>query len=67
MAALPEALATLRRTALRALARRHGLEPQPGWQEFALRRRRLPDAVALLRKISRAGRIRRLWIRLIGR
>ena len=67
MATLPDALATLRRTALRSLAIRHGLEPRPDWQTFALRRRRLRDAVALLRKITRAGRIQRLWIRLIGR
>ncbi len=67
MTDLPQALARLRGSALRTLARQARLEPAPAWQAFALRRRRLADALRLLRKITAAGRLRRLWIRLIGR
>ena len=67
MTDLPQALARLRGSALRTLARQARLEPAGAWQAFALRRRRLADALRLLRKITAAGRLRRLWIRLIGR
>ena len=66
MTGLDLALARLRDVALNRLAQREQLIRTVSWRRIALRQRRLPAALAMLRDAHRAGNIRRIWIWLVA-
>lgn len=66
MAMLRLALARLRDAGLYRLAQREQLVRSAAWRGLALRKRRLPDALAMLRQVTRAGRLGRIWIWLVA-
>jgi len=64
MTRLDQALSRFRDVALDRLAQQERLVRTAAWRRIALHRQSLAAALMMLRRVQRAGRIGRWWIRL---